>query len=91
MGKVLIKRTLQAQLEKLAQQFPVVAVLGPRQSGKTTLVQQVFPNYGYVSLEDLDRRAAVQADPRGFLASFASTAGLIIDEIQLIMATLINA
>lgn len=79
-----IPRTIHTQLAKLAQQFPVVALLGPRQSGKTTLVKRVFPDYGYVSLEDLDRRAAAQADPRGFLASFATGAGIIIDEIQVV-------
>jgi Predicted ATPase (AAA+ superfamily) len=77
-----IKRELAGALATMAQQFPVVAVMGPRQSGKTTLARQTFPDYAYVSLEDLDRRAFAQNDPRGFFASYASASGLIIDEIQ---------
>lgn len=79
---VMISRTLHASLQACAQQFPVVAIMGPRQSGKTTLARQTFPDYYYVSLEDLDRRAAAEHDPRGFLTSCAQYTGVIIDEIQ---------
>ncbi len=79
---MLIERTLGAQLKKMAAQFPVVAVTGPRQSGKTTLTRATFPNYAYVTLEDLDKRKLAQEDPRGFLASYANKSGVIIDEIQ---------
>jgi predicted AAA+ superfamily ATPase len=46
----------------------VVAVTGPRQSGKTTLCRAVFPDHPYVSLETLDTRDFARDDPRGFLA-----------------------
>ncbi|MFA6066834.1 MAG: ATP-binding protein [Candidatus Babeliaceae bacterium] len=79
---MIIKRDITGHLKSLAQQFPVVAVMGPRQSGKTTLVRETFPDYTYVTLEDLDRRALAKEDPRGFFATYAQDSGLIIDEIQ---------
>lgn len=64
----------------MAQQFPVVAVTGPRQSGKTTLVRQLFGDKPYVSLEDPVELAFAQTDPRGFLQRFAR--GAVFDEAQ---------
>jgi predicted AAA+ superfamily ATPase len=58
----------------------VVALSGPRQSGKTTLVKAVFPNKPYVSLENLDEREFAQTDPRRFLQRFPN--GAILDEVQ---------
>ncbi len=58
----------------------MVTILGPRQSGKTTLVQMTFPGKAYFSLEDPDVRLAAEADPRGFLAQMPN--GAILDEIQ---------
>lgn len=58
------------------------SILGPRQSGKTTLARAVFPHYKYISLEDLDRKAEAHEDPRRFFASLAQEKGVIIDEIQ---------
>src|SRR5689334_8121382 len=78
----MISREITPHLQRLAAQFPVVAVMGPRQSGKTTLVKQTFAHYTYVTMEDLDRRSAAQEDPRGFFATYATGNGLIIDEIQ---------
>jgi len=60
--------------------MPVVAVTGPRQSGKTTLCRSVFPGLAYVSLEPLDVREFAASDPRGFLAEHRE--GAILDEIQ---------
>lgn len=78
----MIKRDIEPYLKSLAQQFPAVAVMGPRQSGKTTLVKQAFPDYAYVTLEDIDKRLAAREDPRDFLSLFADKSGVIIDEIQ---------
>ena len=78
----MIYRELEPKLLTIAQQFPVVAIIGPRQSGKTTLAKAVFANYRYVSLENLDTRAYAANDPRNFLASFDGAEGVIIDEIQ---------
>lgn len=79
---MMIKREITIHLKTLATQFPVVAVMGPRQSGKTTLVRETFPDYAYVSLEDVDRRLMAKDDPRGFLATYSQRKGVIIDEVQ---------
>ena len=67
----MIARDITNQLIEAASQFPVIAVLGPRQSGKTTLVQSIFSKHSYVSLEDLDNRLIATNDPRRFLNDFA--------------------
>ncbi len=76
----MIKRQMETKLVNLATKFPVVSVIGPRQSGKTTLVRVAFPQKSYVSLEDPDTREFASSDPRGFLASYPD--GAIFDEIQ---------
>ncbi len=76
----MINRTLTAKLKESAKQFPVVTVTGPRQSGKTTLVQSVFKNHQYVSLESPDHRRFALEDPRGFLEQFKGS--VILDEAQ---------
>jgi len=59
----MIRREAEAQIRSLAPGFPVVAVIGPRQSGKTTPVRSVFPQLLYVLLEDPDTRAFAEEDP----------------------------
>lgn len=76
----MISRILSKKLSALARKFPVVAVTGPRQSGKTTLAKTAFPRKVYVSLEDLDTREYAHKDPRGFLRDYSQ--GAILDEIQ---------
>lgn len=76
----MIPRTATATLNSLARGYPILAITGPRQSGKTTLAQGTFPDKPYVSLEDLDTRAFAEEDPRGFLARFPE--GAILDEAQ---------
>ncbi len=76
----MIKRIMAEKLKKLASKLPVVSVIGPRQSGKTTLVRNVFADMDYVSLEDPDTREFAINDPRGFLASHNK--GVVIDEVQ---------
>jgi len=62
--------------------FPVVAVLGPRQSGKTTLVIEYFKQHKYVSFEDPDIRQFAETDPKGFLSEYENEYGIILDEFQ---------
>lgn len=77
---MLLTRTAEKELRTLAGQFKAVAVVGPRQSGKTTLVRMAFPDKAYVSLENPDTRRFAIEDPRGFIASYPD--GAILDEIQ---------
>ncbi|TXI39479.1 MAG: ATP-binding protein [Nitrosomonas sp.] len=74
------QRQLQSELINASKSYPVVTVTGPRQSGKTTLVRQTFPNKAYVNLEAPDVRELAETDPRGFLEQFPE--GAILDEIQ---------
>ena len=76
----MIPRQATATLVRLAAGFPVLAITGPRQSGKTTLARAVFADKAYVSLENPEEREFAQNDPRRFLARF--TDGAILDEVQ---------
>lgn len=76
----MIKRTAETRLIKLAKTFRSVALVGPRQSGKTTLCRSVFPQKPYVSLENPDTLEFASSDPRAFLAQFKN--GAILDEVQ---------
>ena len=78
--KAMIRRTLEKRIHSLAKQYPVITLTGPRQSGKSTLLKHSFPDYAYVSLEDLDMRTFANNDPRGFLATYPHRT--IIDEVQ---------
>ena len=75
-----IPRHAVSSLQSLSDDYPILAITGQHQSGKTTLAQSTFPDKPYVSLQDLDNLAYAQEDPRGFLARFAS--GAILDEVQ---------
>lgn len=76
----MIRRTLEGQLNAAATRYPVVTIIGPRQSGKTTLTRMAFPDHSYVSLETPSEREFADDDPIGFLARFAD--GAVLDEIQ---------
>ena len=76
----MIDRDISTLLAKLASQYPVVTLIGPRQSGKTTLAKAQFPNKPYVTLENPDTRRFARDDPRGLLTQYAD--GAIFDEIQ---------
>jgi predicted AAA+ superfamily ATPase len=73
-----IKREIEDRLRKAQHQFPILALTGPRQSGKSTLTQQIFPEHTYVSLEFPDILRLAESDPREFL----SGGPMILDEVQ---------
>ncbi|MBP1728348.1 MAG: ATPase, partial [Deltaproteobacteria bacterium] len=78
---MLIKRAIEDELIRLAGQYPVITIIGPRQSGKSTLAKMAFPDKPYVSLEHLSLRDFALSDPIGFLNTHAKE-GAILDEIQ---------
>jgi hypothetical protein len=78
----MIKRELEEYICSFVGKMPVIAVTGPRQSGKTTVCRALFPNFVYVTLEDIDTRKRAKEDPRTFLHQGDRVGGIIIDEIQ---------
>jgi predicted AAA+ superfamily ATPase len=76
----MIDRIAGAKIEHLVGLFKAVGIIGPRQSGKTTLVKALFKKKPYISLENPDSRRYAIEDPRGFLAQFPE--GAILDEVQ---------
>jgi predicted AAA+ superfamily ATPase len=80
----MIFRTATTKVQFLAQQFKAVAIIGPRQSGKTTLAKFVFPEKVYVNFENPDTRLFATEDPRGFLSNYPD--GAIFDEAQRVPA-----
>lgn len=77
----MIPRQLGEKIRQTAEQYPVISLTGPRQSGKTTLIRAIFPDMQYFSLEDPELRHLAGEDPRGFLAQFQEQ-GVILDEVQ---------
>jgi len=73
-------RYIAGKLKHLLEGFPALFLTGPRQSGKTTLVRSVFPEFKYVSLENPDDWDLALTDPRGFLKKYS--APCILDEVQ---------
>lgn len=73
-------RGIEKEVLKGAKSYPVVTLLGPRQSGKTTLVRHIFSDKPYVSLENPDNRQFAELDPRSFFEKYKD--GAVIDEVQ---------
>lgn len=78
MNNDLIYRNLTGEIERLIPYFPVITITGPRQSGKTTLCKELFPDYTYINLEDADLREQIQRDTKRFLENYPKK--MIIDE-----------
>lgn len=76
----MIQRTAKEALLRLASQFAVIGITGPRQSGKSTLAKMAFPEKRYISLDDKTIRELATANPIDFLLAFPD--GAIIDEAQ---------
>ena len=76
----MIRRQASQLLVQMSKGFPIVALTGPRQSGKTTLARQAFPDKPYFSLEDPEVRQRLAADPKQFFAILPS--GAVLDEVQ---------
>lgn len=76
----MINRELIAETLRVGNDFPVLILTGPRQSGKTTLCKMAFPDYMYINLENPDMRDTILADPISFLKR--NPCGMILDEAQ---------
>lgn len=76
----MITRNLASKITQSAEKMPIIAVTGPRQSGKSTLIQALFPDHSYNNLEDIELRKFAVSDPKGFLLNVGQYA--IIDEVQ---------
>lgn len=76
----MIERTAKNALLRLASQFAVVGITGPRQSGKSTLAKMTFPEKRYISFDDKSIRELATSNPKDFLLAFPD--GAIIDEAQ---------
>jgi len=76
----MIPRTAESSLRAFARGYPILALTGPRQSGKTTLARAVFSTLPYVSMENPVQREFAESDPQGFFARYAE--GAVIDEAQ---------
>ena len=77
-----IERDLAPIIQSGAKQSPIIAIIGPRQSGKSTLIKKMFPNYRYLDMQDAEIVDFARNDPKGFLNSYNNEAGVIIDEAQ---------
>ena len=73
-----IHRSISSVIQEATQYFPVISVVGPRQSGKTTLIKNLFPDLTYYSLENLGTREFASNDPIAFLNGHEE--GMILDE-----------
>lgn len=76
----MLNRKLGIKIKESASKMPIIAITGPRQSGKSTLIKALFPNHHYINLEDPELRQFALTDPKGFLHT--QKGSLILDEVQ---------
>ena len=82
---MLIQREIKKYALQMAKEYPVLTIIGPRQSGKTTLARMLFPEHSYVNFEEPEIRELAKKYPRDFFNSYLSnnnSRNLIIDEVQ---------
>ena len=75
-----IEREITRELKNTAETFPVLVLVGPRQIGKTSLLERIFPNHKYISLDVGSNAEAAETRPQEFLD--LNPPPLILDEIQ---------
>lgn len=77
---MVVDRAIVKAIQFYKDKYPILALTGPRQSGKTTLLRELFPDYQYLSLENPDLRAFAENDPNGFFEKYSKHC--IFDEVQ---------
>lgn len=77
-SKELIYRSLSEEIKRCFDFFPVITLTGPRQSGKTTICRELYPDLPYVNLEEIDTLNRIKEDPQSFFTNHPN--GAIIDE-----------
>lgn len=75
-----VKREIVNSIKENMKLYPILAISGPRQSGKTTMLRDSFPEYEYLSMEDVDARNFLANDPKGFFERYNKYC--IFDEAQ---------
>jgi len=75
-----ITRDIEKEVKKISAQFPVTLLTGSRQTGKSTMLTHIFPNYRYITFDDSSLRLSAKKDPAAFVESLQTP--IIIDEIQ---------
>ena len=78
---IMIIRSMQPLVQAMAGKMPILSLMGPRQSGKTTLARSCFPAYRYLNVESPEVQQMIAADPRGALRT-SDVGGVILDEVQ---------
>lgn len=76
----MIPRQVSGEIKAQVGKYPVITITGPRQSGKTTLIKQLFGDLPYFSLEDPDVRLTIESDPRGLFQQYGHR--MVLDEVQ---------
>lgn len=76
----MIYRALSAEILDTLTKYPILCLTGPRQSGKTTLLKDMIPNYRYITLENPEHREFAVKDTKGFLSEYSDK--IIFDEVQ---------
>ena len=79
----MLKRTIENHVLSLMDEYFSVTIFGPRQCGKTTLAKNLFPNFSYANLEDMNVRSLAKNDPEEFFVKFPEP--VIIDELSKII------
>lgn len=77
-----IERDLTKIIMSGVKQVPIIAIIGPRQSGKSTLIKKIFKDYVYLDMQDAEIFDFANKDPKGFLDNYKNEGGVIIDEAQ---------
>jgi len=75
-----IEREISSEIRQAAETFPVVAIMGPRQVGKTSILERIFPEYRYVSMDVAANAEAAETRPQEFLQRYSPP--VLLDEVQ---------